>query len=335
MIKRKLKSLINKKPKKMANADSKAFFVHIPKTAGTSFRDAIEMDYEVLADYGAKSQNTSNVVLDNVYGNGSVYYFKLLYKEKKNCWLCGHIPLQKYIDFVPIQKVVSFVREPIEQVVSHYNHFVSYSDYDGNIEKFVDRPGAFNIQSRTLSAVPISLIGYVGITERFEESLDIINDAFDANFLAQKNNVNQTKSLSTDVLSKKQKKLIFEKSSRDYDFYNEALFLHELRYSFMLEQKEWTYAYVNINSNNMLNGCAYYANQDKAVEIVVFKNGNEIDKILADGFYNGFPKANFPRERYISFHYSLSKVATKEDVIDLYVASTGQKLNFKSLMLKF
>ncbi len=152
-------------------------FVHIPKTAGTSFRKSAEILYPVISDYGEKSINTSDAVKKNYYSKQDLYSLLNLF-NKKNQIFSGHFYSQKYLDFVDIRNIISFVRDPLEQVISHFNHHVSYLGYDGEFNDFIIKPRRCNIQSRYLDALPISLYGFIGLTANYEESLSFINQSY-------------------------------------------------------------------------------------------------------------------------------------------------------------
>ena len=84
----------------------------------------------------------------------------------------------------------------------------------------------------------------------------------------------------------------------------------------------------------MLVGCAYYSHSAKPVEFDVFCNGELLDSFTAQGFYGGFAKVNFPRERYIGVHIPLTKLAKKGDKLEVFAKETGQQLTYKPLVVK-
>ena len=106
-------------------------FIHIPKTAGTSFRKSAEIQYRTIGDYGKHSTHTSEVVKKNCYEKQDFYELLCIF-EQQNQILSGHFLSQKYVGFVDPRHILSFVRDPLEQVVSHYNHSVTHLEYEGN-----------------------------------------------------------------------------------------------------------------------------------------------------------------------------------------------------------
>ncbi len=338
MIKRRfMNSVIRTKNKLLVNkgkgVKGNFFFVHIPKTAGSSFRDTVEKNYKVFRDYGNDSNSTFGLIQKHIYEEKDFFVFKKSFLEEDEGWIAGHVSLAKYLDHIPVVNTVTFVRSPLEQVLSHYNHHVSQHNYEGDIEAFLDKPFTKNFQSKFLSYLPISLIGCVGVTERYDESLDLINSDLQTKFSAQAINVNKTKVYTDTCLEDRLHKYFIENNKNDIAMYEEALYLHELRLNFNSHKKVWTYATVKVTSNKVLVGCAYQRGSSEAIDIIVNINGNKHCEVAANKFYAAYPKANFPRDRYIGFNLPLPVELTSSDKIDVFVKSTGQKINFKPLNL--
>ena len=310
------------------------FFIHIPKTAGTSFRKAIEDKYSVVADYGLKSSETHAFIKKSVYANNSPLLVKRKFQEVQNNWLTGHVPLKKYSNMVSVRHIITFVRNPIERVISHYNHSVSYQGFKGDLSAFLKRPQASNFQKNTLNALPLSLIGYIGLTDSYDQSIALINGYYGLNLDVKNTNVNGKKSIGIDAVSVELKDQISKLNKIDTECVKEAAFLHNQRIVLIQENKEWVYSHFSINHNNVLIGCAYYSHSEKPVEIDIMLNGEPIVIIVADGFYDGFTKVNFPRERYIGVRYSLTRHCEKGNKIEVFAKETGQQLTYKPLVVK-
>jgi hypothetical protein len=155
-------------------------FVHIPKTAGTSFRRGIESvvgPERLLKDYGPQAPETSDVVSKSMYGSHEQPERLLDYLcDLRIAVLAGHFHIRKYFAVFG-QKVLwcTFVRDPIQRVVSEYNHFRNYHGYSGTFEQFRKLPIQCNLQSALLAGVDIPNFFFVGITERYEESIRRFN----------------------------------------------------------------------------------------------------------------------------------------------------------------
>lgn len=346
MIKRKIKALV----KLISNTiscvfftylsrskmnDDHFFFVHIPKTAGTSFRNTLKARYGVINDYGLTSGQTNKAVKDNIYIKNDPYGLLSHLRNKPSAWICGHVSLEKYINFVPVTHSVAFVRAPLGQFVSHCNHSISKHEFEGDLEGFLSKRGTSNLQSRLLSYLPLGLIGHVAITEHYDDSLKIISSHLGLQLQTENANVNNAKTFNEVDIEPALVSKILAKNKHDVNLYNEACFIHHQRLTFLNSDKPWVNAYATVDKHNVITGCAYHADGDVPVVLSLFRNDVEIKQFTAQGFFRGYPKANFPRDRYIAFHFSLTELTEPlkdDDSFDIYVQSTGQKINYKPLI---
>jgi len=130
--------------------------LHIPKTAGTSFRISAEHyfgPWNVVCDYGEKSPATSEEIRTAFYEKKDFDLLRSKVSQKK--FFTGHFSLAKYREHFPESPVVTFFRDPVKRVR--------------------------NRQACVLSGVnPIDLDFY-GITENYEESLLKFNKRYSTN----------------------------------------------------------------------------------------------------------------------------------------------------------
>jgi hypothetical protein len=301
-------------------------FVHIPKTAGTSFRNALDKILHLLCDYGYENPVTSSELQAYIYEDNDVFKFKKWHQLKNKFSICGHLKLAKYLDFVDIKNTMSFVREPLEQVVSHYNHHIKNSNLDCSIQDFIELPQFRNIQSRLLLDLPITLVGFIGVTERYDESLAMIKTFYKLDIKALIDNRNTSPILHSSKLDDLTKKKIQALNSADNQLYQAAVDLFDKKIEFLknFEHDCWVYSHIVIDKNNLLQSCAYsHGNSGVAVTYKLFIGGEFIKEVKAEQFYGAFPKANFPRGRYIGFYLQLSNYP-KGTEIKLKVVQTGQ-----------
>jgi len=310
------------------------FFIHIPKTAGTSFRRTLEDKFAVLGDYGQKSKYTAHEIKDFIYKEKSPLVLKNKLKTLHSTWLIGHITLNQYSDMVSARHIIAFVRDPVEQVISHFNHYVAHHGFKGDIEQFLKRPFTSNFQRKNLNPMPLGLIGYIGLTDCYDESIALINGYYDLDLDVKNANVNKKKRIEKEAVSVALKKQISEQNKQDIECVKQVRFLHKQRVKLTQENKEWVYSHFIINPNNVLIGCAYYSHSEKPVEFEVLCNGELIETVIADNFYGGQPKVNFPRERYIGVHMGLSSHCKKGDKVEIFAKETGQQLTYKPLTIK-
>lgn len=156
-------------------------YLHIPKTAGTSFRVSAENYYGesgILRDYGADSDNTSRDILESFYDRDDLNSLRKIGLSKK--LLCGHFSLPRYREIFPDSPIMTFFRHPVKRVVSEYVHFTNHYGYTGTLEEFYRNPKFQNRQHHTLGGAKPTDLDFFGLTEQYDTSLDMFNQRYAA-----------------------------------------------------------------------------------------------------------------------------------------------------------
>lgn len=172
--------------------------LHIPKTAGTSLRKLIQKNYsakELFFVYGEESEFTTIEDLQN------------LSPEQKTGIkvFMGHLPYNPNL-FPGMQpRYITLVRDPIERVISYYHHIMNknkaWKDRNVSLLKYLSVSNDLqlnNHQTRVISGLhelPVSEkhfdaaiknienhFDFVGISEKFEESMVKLSGLFSWNF---------------------------------------------------------------------------------------------------------------------------------------------------------
>ena len=157
------------------------FYVHIPKTAGTSFRLAAQKYFRkknTFFDYGEHSAETSEEIISYVYKKKDLKLLNKEFSQYQKVFLSGHMPVSKYISIFEKHNIITFVRNPIEQVISHYKHHRKHFNYKPDFKTFIKDKRFKNLQSRLLTTDPSSVIGFIGLTEEYDKSIKLINDLY-------------------------------------------------------------------------------------------------------------------------------------------------------------
>ncbi len=199
-------------------------YLHIPKTAGTSFRLSAEQYFgpdQVLNDYGEKSPSTSEDIRASVYSNSDV---KSLRKAglKKN-FLTGHFILAKYREVFPDSPIVSFFRDPVDRVISEYIHFSSHYNFEGSLKEFYSKSHFQNRQTHAMSGALPTDLDFFGITEQYEESLNLFNQRYGTKFPMARLNTGKYSGGTRELASAEDIKQIEALNQKDRELYEYAL----------------------------------------------------------------------------------------------------------------
>ena len=202
--------------------------IHIPKTAGTSFRWALEKQFgksQVIWDYGPASKDTSAIVRKHMYEEVSDMRPEALINEMTNRGskvLIGHVPLQKYTKYFKPENIITFVRDPLDRTCSEYLHRVHNRTFEGSLNEFFQRPGFQNQQTRLLKG--ISRLSFIGITEKYSDCLARINAVNNWKLSVRKKNVGRRgggRKLA-ESLSTKELDLFYKMNQKDMELYQES-----------------------------------------------------------------------------------------------------------------
>jgi hypothetical protein len=189
----------------------KFVFIHTPRTAGGTInhilRKKFPNDVAVLIDsFIGKRVDKIRVYYPNDY------YIKSVEEVRHFPIITGHIPFYKVAHFN--RPFVTWLRHPVERVISHYNAVLSRKEY--KYDNIID----FTIKTRNLMTYftggDINKFDFIGITENFDND---IHKMFDFE-LGQYNNIHVSNSklqIDNDV-----KNFITEVNEKDMLLYEKA-----------------------------------------------------------------------------------------------------------------
>ncbi|MBW8190739.1 sulfotransferase family protein [Neiella marina] len=167
-------------------------FVHVPKAAGTSFRASLAAAVgkkKICFDYRGASGLISPEVSQWLIDENKPAQFREVFDRKGYIALSGHYPADRYSDLFDISSFVAFVRRPFDYLNSVYRHRLRHNRTDKSFAEFIEDPKLHNRQSYFLARQCWPAFACVGVTERFSESLDVINHHFGLSLVEKRKNI--------------------------------------------------------------------------------------------------------------------------------------------------
>lgn len=303
-------------------------FVHIPKTAGTSFRlGAKEFFGEdaIVYDYGPDSAQTSSICMKHCYrGADDRWAFAQACDAAGGKLVSGHFRADKYLPAFNILNTATFVRDPVQRLVSEYEHFVRHNGYQQSFQQFYNLPMMRNRFSKLLQGVPVRAIGFVGVTEQYEMSIAVFNRRFEVDIPILTENVGKKSVLDKHDVSGEELDEIHQLNRADIERYENIVELFETRASMHHQNKPFTHGQVVHHGKKQVSGWAWSAAGSAPVKVCVQVNSNHVAETLATEFRPNFCRLGVPRAGYVGWS---AKVDLSEgDKVECSAAATGQVL---------
>lgn len=159
--------------------------IHVPKTGGEAFRDILEALTEghLQRDYGDRPLAPLSVRQRLRLATARPHL------GPDTLAVHGHFIATKYWRRYPQARYVAWFRQPVERLASHYHYWKRNPDRknptcrklleeDLSLEAFAALPEMRDVQARFLGEVPPERLAFVGITERYDESIELFRRDF-------------------------------------------------------------------------------------------------------------------------------------------------------------
>lgn len=306
---------------------SPLFFIHIPKTAGTSFRKGAESHFgesRICYDYGIQVPETSPAVHRHIYKTPDSWAFFQALKENDHAMLSGHVPLGKYVAGLGLRQSMTFVREPLQRIASEYKHFVRHYGFTGSFEAFYRMPRFVNRQSKMLANNPPETLGFIGITEHYAESLSLLNWRYGTEIPLLSQNLGRRQLEEHHEMTEAQATELSQLNRRDLEMYRHCLELFAKRQEVRGQGLPYVHGVIQQCRPGQVAGFAWWEATDEPVEITVSLNGKDIGNTRAVNLRHGLLRLNPPRGGHVGFHLGLK--AREGDWVACRVSATGQLL---------
>lgn len=207
--------------------------VHIPKTGGTTFQDILERLYQgrIYLDYAER------ILVPGLWRKRLRLALGLNRVHVPQGTLCihGHFLANKYDRLYRDAPVVTWVRDPVDRIVSQYHYTFRCPDMEHPIfrrlvrnkptlEEFVRIRQLRNVQSTYINGKKLEKFRFIGVTEEYEKSIELFAKIFDIEepLAVPAANVNKERQDDGYVLDPETRTLIERCNSLDIELYAEA-----------------------------------------------------------------------------------------------------------------
>lgn len=311
-------------------------FIHIPKTAGTSLRSAAERKFgtkRVLRDYGHESDATSEAIKLNVYATADLTGITRAIEEQGAALIAGHFPITRYGGILGLKNTITIFRSPVDQVISHYRHAVRDHDYQDDLMTFAKQGGVRNLQSRMLAGVDPSLIGLVGLTEFYKETLELINSRWDWSLKHQMKNAGNRLSKKQPSVSNESRSEIESLNLQDNVLYKRArrVFNNTLEFHQNGIASDPRGAITLANTKHGVRGWAFDMMSEEIVNIEVLIDGSPAQNISCGEFIPTLACWKIPRHGYVGFSFK-STALEAGSVVEIRDKRFGCSLDIASVL---
>jgi len=293
-------------------------FVHIPKTAGTSFRNGVQRYLgpdRMVVDYGPKQSITSNLVRKWRYEDRQPAKLRHAFDVQGKKFLSGHIQLLDYVGYFDLYSVATFLRDPVQRVISEYHHFVRHYGFRESLEDFAQIPNFQNKQSKALGGIDIEQLGFVGIVEHYEDSLAILNQHFGWEVPSLVTNMGRKQLSENYKIPRQTRQLIEDHNHLDSILYRQASErIYRNDRTGETAAPEPASGACRLISKNLLRGWACCIASERPTLVRIYINGEQHAELYATQYRPEIQKKGIKRSGCAGFDLDLPELKSGDEV---------------------
>jgi hypothetical protein len=288
-----------------------------------------------LFDYGIHAGKTSPAILRMCEANDPWQIFKLV-SEHSIDLLAGHVPAKKYVHMFGVANTVTFLRDPMQRVYSEYQHARRINGYRKDFAHFFRSPHNQNRQSKLLQGVVPEALGFVGITERYSESLTAVNEMLGIGIPEIQSNQGRQNLAEFYEFSGETEDELRWLNRQDIHLYEKFDRILSLRTDLRARGLSFVHGRLVKVDPKMVSGWAWFApldgiSADEPVELELMRNDRVVQTMVAKQYRGGMSMLSPPRAGYVGF--SCHHDGKAGDVLSCRVAGSGQVLSPDSVVV--
>jgi hypothetical protein len=240
----------------------------------------------------------------------------------------GHVSISRFVSLFGVGKTMTFLREPLQRMVSEHAHFVRHNGYQGSFRDFFTRPMSHNRQRAILHGVPPEAIGFLGLTERYPEGLELLNEHFAIQIPHRQDNRGKASVAAAHEVNAEDEAEFWRINRQELSFYRRCKALFDTRMGLHRDGLPYAHAAMIEASAQRVVGWAWWPasngndESDEPVEVEVLVNDERRASLLATELRSELCRLLPPRGGYVGFHLPVK--LKPGDRVQCRVASTGQ-----------
>jgi len=314
------------------------FLVHIPETACTRFKLASCRYWgsgRIVSDYGPDNKHSSLSARELVHRDNDLHSFKQFLIQQDIALYASTKPARTMSRLFPANRIITFISDPVDRLVRQYHRDVKNRVWDGPLLDYCTLRKHRNQQSRQLLNMPLELLGFVGLSDRYPESLQLLNRQFDSD-ITQLQRKSQTKELSnlekTETATDADSRLenvrsdILELNQQDLALYRDARELLEARLEIEENREVWVHGRVQRLSGQKIQGWAVAPTTAEPCKVRILVNDECVAVATAQDYLSDLRERNVSRDGYVGFHHRFNRTLNKDDQVSCYIHTSQQRL---------